>query len=359
MRTSFPRLSHVNYSTRLWAFMVVGALLQASCAGERQTTATYPDIATLTKGCASIPDLDDWIPAGHALDRGAEGDFDRILWGGFAGAAVILGTQTLLYYQGSTGYSSYQESVTHRSVGLAVSADGLDFRKHASNPVLQWLPTMGEEEGAASIGIAKDPDGGELVAFYGANTRSGDTSVTADARWATSVDGRSFIDQGIALDHRDPDLFGARDEIFPVIALNHGGNWFVYYIPNGSMQKGQLGVAWGTRPDALTNNAGVTAHGARVQVWGMQSAVHLCGDIYAFFLNDVREKMMTVYLADLQSPDRFSQPVAQYDFPATNTAPDFLHGIVLLNREGGAWHMYYRTTDSTGYRILRSNLRSV
>jgi hypothetical protein len=304
--------------------------------------------------CAVVPQQDDWDYVGTAFEPGREGEFDHLLWGGFGGAPIHHGDEVLFYYQGAEGYSDEQESVRFRSIGLATSVDGTTFAKDPASPVLEWRPSEGEEEGAASVGVGLGPDG-DIVAFYGANTQEGPTTVNADGRWATSEDGRTFTDRGIALDHRDRRIPGWGDELFPVIAFFHDESWYVYYLPNGR-PRGQLGVAWGPSPDALSDHAPVRSAGKQVLAWGMQSAVRLCGDRHALFLNRVREKTMTVHLLDTTAPDELSDPVAVYRFPATGEIPEFIQGAVLLDREAGSWYLYYRTGDRSRYDVRRAPL---
>jgi len=303
-------------------------------------------------GCAVVPAASDWEYLGNAFGPGQEGEFDRYLWGGFGGSAIRFGDEILLYYQGAAGYSDEQESVSFRAIGLATSPDGTRFRKDPASPILEWVPQLGEEEGVASVAVGAAPQG-EILAFYGANTRSGPTTVNADGRWATSVDGRHFTDHGIALDHADPAVFGWGDELFPVIAFYHGDNWFVYYLPNGRLS-GRLGIARGSTPSALTDTAGVSANGKPVTAWGMQSAVQLCGDVYALFLNDVAAKTLSVRLTDLREPGLASDALQTYRFPATDAQPEFIQGAVLLDRDAGYWYLYYRTGDQSRYDIRRA-----
>ena len=134
-------------------------------------------------GCAVLPDVSDWEYWGTAVEPGRDGDFDYYLWGGFGGAAIRFGGEVLLYYQGASGYSDIQESVSFRTIGLATSIDLSSFRKDPASPILEWTPNGGEEEGVASMAVSVGPDG-QVHAFYGANTQTGPTTVSADGRWA-------------------------------------------------------------------------------------------------------------------------------------------------------------------------------
>jgi hypothetical protein len=308
-----------------------------------------------TPPCPFIPEPGDWEHVGTALLPGGEGEFDRFLWGGFGGSAVRLGEEILLYYQGAEAFAAELGTIAARSIGLAVSRDGVRFAKDPASPVLEWMPTGSAEEGAASVAVAAAPDGG-LVAFYGANVHETSTTINADGRWATSDDGRTFTDRGIALDHTDPTLPGYGDEVFPVIAFHHDGSWYVYYLPN-ERPRGQLGVAWGSAPDELTSRARVRSGGRGVHAWGMQSAVHLCDDTYALFLNRVKRKNLTVRLVDVSRPDELGEPLATYRFrEESDDVPEMRQGTVLLDREAGYWYLYYRAGESTRYDVRRAPL---
>jgi hypothetical protein len=128
-----------------------------------------------------------------------------------------------------------------RSIGVAVSSDGINFKKYSGNPVLTWFPNKYGEEGAVSSGVILDQDG-NVVLYYGANTKESATTVNSDGRVAVSQDGFVFEDRGVVLDGKSPGVWGSGDEVFPVGAIYHQGRWIVYYIPNGVPQSGQLGL---------------------------------------------------------------------------------------------------------------------
>jgi hypothetical protein len=314
-----------------------------------------PDSTGVVDGCAVIPQPEEWEWLAEGWEAGAEGDFDLYLWGGFGGSAVLHDDEILFFYQGAEGWSDVEESVTYRAIGLATAAEPASFIKDPASPVIEWRPNDAEEEGAASVAVGVDPDG-MIVAFYGANTQVGPMQVNADGRWATSEDGRSFMDIGVALDHGDAALFGSGDELFPVIAFFHGDTWYVYYLPNGSPRARELGVAWGPTPDALDDSAGVQARGSAVTAWGMQSAVALCEDSYALFLNDTTISTMTARTVEFGEPAVASDVVATYGFEAEGTIPAFGQGAVLLDRAAEIWYLVYRVDDASRYDIRTAAL---
>lgn len=349
--------THSRLVPKLMATLLFAAVLSGSGElGWRHAAAQRLLDSAQNPGCAVIPAGGDWEYVGTAFGPGREGEFDRYLWGGFGGSAIRFGGEVMLYYQGAYDYSEVQQSVTYRSIGLATSSDGVSFRKDPASPVLEWTPQMGEEEGVTSVAVALHPDG-RMIAFYGANTRIGPISVNADGRWASSVDGRVFVDRGVALDHADPDIFGSGDELFPVAATYHRSVWYLHYIPNGE-RSGDLGVAWGTSPDALHDTAAVQIGGEAVRAWGMQSVIQLCDDTFALFLNDVRSRTMSVRVTDLRAPSLASEPLETYRFEATESRPEFVQGAVLLDREAGYWYLFYRSGERSRYDIRRADYRT-
>jgi hypothetical protein len=288
-----------------------------------------------------IPSQADWVDQGIILDAGMEGEWDYYLWGGFAFSAIKKDGTYYLYYQGSSDYrTEFDESVLWRAIGVATSSDGIHFSKYEGNPVLTWFPNQYGEEGAVSSGITIG-DQNETFLFYGANTQESDITVNADIRVASSIDGFGFTDLGVMLDHNDKSVWGGGDEIFVVDAIYDNEKWIIYYIPNGSLEAGKLGLAYGTNYDALNNTSAVTSAGKPISVWGTAGHIKLQNDLYALILNNVREQQTEVRLMSLRSPDDLSKPVEIYQFD------DVQQATLLLDIETQTWFMYYRTIENS------------
>jgi hypothetical protein len=288
-----------------------------------------------------IPTQADWIDYGIILKAGPQGAWDYYLWGGFAFSVLKNDGTYFLYYQGASDYrSENDETVLWRTIGVATSTDGIHFSKYEGNPILTWSPNQYGEEGAVSSGVTLDEEGKTFL-FYGANTQESPNSVNADVRAASSMNGFDFTNLGVVLDRRDRSVWGSGDELFVVDAIFDSDQWIIYYIPNGTPEGGMLGVAYGSRYNALDQSAAVTSNNQGVSVWGTAGHVRLDPEIFALILNNVREKRTEVRLVHFQSPSTVSEPVVVYQFD------DVQQMIILLDEDTQTWFMYYRTFENS------------
>ena len=297
-----------------------------------------------------IPAQSDWVDYGIVFEAGAPGAWDLYLWGGFAFSVIKNDGTYYLYYQGSSDYrTEFDETVLWRTIGVATSKDGIHFTKHEGNPILTWFPNQNGEEGAVSSGLTLGEQE-ETILFYGANTQESPITINADIRVASSLDGFNFTDLGIALNRRDPSVWGSGDELFSVDAIYDSGQWIVYYIPNGTAESGLLGVAYGHQYNTLDQSSAVTSGGKPISVWGTAGHVKLDQGIYALMLNNVREQWTEVRLLSLQTPNILSEPVAAYDFDEVQQA------VFLLDEADEIWFMYYRTlANSYGVKLASAS----
>jgi hypothetical protein len=322
---------------RLPIFYGLVFILLSSCS--RITPTTIPTTTLETN--IRIPSQADWVDHGIILEAGGEGEWDYYLWGGFAFSVIKKEGTHYLYYQGASDYrTEYDETVLWRAIGVATSSDGIHFSKHEGNPILTWFPNQYGEEGAVSSGITLG-ESGETILYFGANTQESATTVNADVRVASSLDGLEFTDLGISLHHQDRSVWGSGDELFSVNAIYDQRQWIVYYIPNGTAESGYLGVAYGDQYRELQQSSQVMSNGKPISVWGTAGHVRLDEDIYAVILNNVREKRTEVRLMSSRSPNILSEQVVVYQFD------DVQQATLLLDEESETWFMYYRTFENS------------
>jgi hypothetical protein len=299
----------------------------------------------------SIPTESDWTDYGTIFKGGALGEWDYMLSGGFAGTALKKDGIYYVYYQGASGYQMDPvETSTWRAIGVATSPDGINFTKYSGNPVVAQFPNNRSDEGAVSGAVALS-DGGEFLLYYGLNTAESGPGVYADGWLATSSDGLNFGASSVVLGHRDGSLWGSGDQLYPIIAFRDGDQWFVYYIPWGTPQHGQLGVARGSGPDQLSTSSGVVSGDSNVHALGMGGSARIGPNTYALFLNNIAERRTEVRTVSLSTPNQLSGPIETYRFDRVTEA------TVFLDEEAKTWFMYYRFWDDYGVKLAPAGER--
>ncbi|MGB5890684.1 MAG: hypothetical protein WBH75_12030, partial [Thermoanaerobaculia bacterium] len=298
----------------MWKYLCAHIAVAVLIAGPGVGDVAGRDGASTGAALLPIPAQSDWTDYGTILEPGDVGEWDFQLFGAFVASAIKHNGTYFLYYQGACCYRILDDTTTFRAIGVATSPDGVNFTRYGGNPVITWFPNNGGEEGAVSSAVVID-GGGQVVFYYGANTEVDATSVNSDARLAISNDGLSFTDQGVVLDHEDPSVWGFGDELYPVTAIQDGGQWVVYYIPHGTPQAFKLAVGAGPgRMQLSTQQA--TNSGADVVVWGMAGSGKIGADTYALFINDLRPPSeMFVHTVSLAAPEVLGAPEETYNFP--------------------------------------------
>jgi len=163
-----------------------------------------------------IPDdISAWTEQGTVLTYGVPGSWDEKERGLYpVGVHKINGTYYLHYLGGFDGCWTVDGGMSHRSVGLATSSDGVNFTKFSKNPVLKphdFVPVHSHEEGIRTSSIrylpqkemwlgyfgVESPGGADTCPFMGSEAQcSCNVEVDSSIYAATSLDGKNWAVQG-------------------------------------------------------------------------------------------------------------------------------------------------------------------
>lgn len=196
--------------------------------------------------CCLPVDETGWLDLGVVIRPGNPGVWDARLGGMINPAAVIKKNDTyFLYYIGADGNRSTDGGPRFRSLGVAISQDGLTYTKYEKNPVIVFRPNGNEEEGIFSAAAILD-DRNRVHLYYAACDAGSPVSVnvTCDIRLAISEDGYSFNDVGVVLSHNDSRVWGYGDELFPVGVIQSFGRTYLYYIAKGHGDEAGIASYW-------------------------------------------------------------------------------------------------------------------
>jgi hypothetical protein len=314
--------------------------------GGRQFQAGFAAIWLLLGACTGggeelgIPSESEWVEYGVVLEAGPAGSWDERLAGASTPSTLVRKNGTFfLYYGGADGSRSVDGGPRHRAIGVASSADGIRFTKHAGNPVMTHLPRGGEEEGANSAAVVVEPDG-RFVMLYGAATEIDRENINADGRIAFSGDGLRFVDSGLALDHSDPTVYGYGDEIFPLAAYLHLDRHYVFYVTGGGKAPRDLAVAWGSDWSRLAETELVLDGDPKNPARMGANVNRLADGRLVLFIQrgwhpHVRAEVRT---AHPERPYRLSPPIESYDGPLWSEGTKFF--TVYLDVARKTWFLY-------------------
>jgi hypothetical protein len=281
-----------------------------------------------------LPEPAQWIDAGLVIDTGTFGSWDTVMEGITPSAVVRRNGTFFLYYVGADDYIADLNNIgpAHRSIGVAVSQDGIHWTKPPTNPVINYSASGNPEEGAVSAGMTTDQDG-TLLAYYGANIGPNATAsmVNADVRLATSSDGLLFEQVDRVIDHRDPRVWGHGDEIHATLALRHDGMYYVYYVPNGTRQAGFLGYCRGSTRATLLDCGPVMSGSSPVRSAGPSSVTRIGPNTFAFFVSD--RGTVNVYEVEANCLTSFGSP--------SRTYPVGSGAVFAFDRDRRTWFMYF------------------
>jgi len=160
-------------------------------------------------------DISAWTEHGVILESGPAGSWDertyKVAPAGFYKKDDIY----YMYYKGgSEGCWNQHGDIRHKSIGLAISTDGVNFTKYAGNPVLKphdFVAVHSHEEGIRTATIRYLPEKGMWLGYFGVESPGGadtcpfmgseaqcscNVSVDSSIYAATSIDGKNWTVQG-------------------------------------------------------------------------------------------------------------------------------------------------------------------
>ena len=180
---------------------------------------------------------------------------------------------------------------------------------------------------------------GDLLLYYGAiwAENASTEEVRCHVALAQCRAAKKFKDYGYVLSWNDRSVWGYGDEIFPLGAYYANGKYHVYYVAKGSAGAWKLGVATGSSPEKMPNTRAVLTKG---QIIGGCDPIFISNDKIALFIvYDFDKNCIEVRTADVNLPERLSDPVETYRmFP-----PRYRHTAVYLDRDEKKWFMYQAT----------------
>ncbi|MBL1275176.1 MAG: hypothetical protein COB30_003735 [Ectothiorhodospiraceae bacterium] len=160
-------------------------------------------------------DLSTWVEKGTVLTYGTPGSWDEKARGPYPiGVTKKEGIFYLHYLGGFDGCWNADGDINHRSVGLATSTDGINFTKHAGNPILKphdFVSVSSHEEGIRTAKIRYLPGPGMWLGYFGVESPGGadncpfmgttaqcgcNIPVDASIYAATSTDGINWTPKG-------------------------------------------------------------------------------------------------------------------------------------------------------------------
>lgn len=286
-----------------------------------------------------IPKQSDWTEHGVVIESGKSGSWDTRFHGQVCPCTVVKKNGVFyLYYVGSNGNRSTDGGPQNRALGVATSRDGIHFTKYSGNPIVTHQPAKNVEEGVFSAGgmIDKNDD---LLLYYGAiwAENASTEEVHCHVALAQSRDAKKFKDHGYVISWNDRSVWGYGDEIFPLGVYYANGKYHIYYVAKGSVGAWKLGVATGSSPEKMPNTRAALTKG---QIIGGCDPIFISNDKIALFIvYDFDKNYIEVRTADVDLPERLSDPVETYCmFP-----PRYRHTAVYLDRDEKKWFMYQAT----------------
>jgi len=286
-----------------------------------------------------IPDQSDWTDRGLVIEAGS--GWDKRLHGAISPTTVVKKNGIyFVYYIGADGDRSTDGGPRNRALGVATSADGINFTKYAGNPVITHVPHGNQEEGVFSAAATLSSTG-EVVLYYGALWASNSTTEQVDVfvTLATSQDGFSFDNRGAKGEYAfAPD----GDEVDPIGVMNIDNGWYVYYINN---QGWKLNLLSGSNIENLFDAGSVSGTGGSAKGGG--DPIYLSETEFVTFVDHYDSRDTLVLTGSTSSPNDLNL-VTRYDWGST----EHNHTATYLDKERQVWLMYYlnKTKNAIGVK---------
>jgi hypothetical protein len=306
-----------------------------------------------------------WTDHGVAIAAGATGQWDARLAGMMTPCGVVRRAGTLyLYYLGASGNRTSDAGPAFRALGVATSADGVTWTKHAGNPIVTHLPqgaggVNNSEEGVFSASAWYDQGDGQFRLTWGGMEATSASEVRIDAYRSLSTDGLTYANNTAgsrtlilsATDGTFAGNDGDGDETFPAALWRHTtGEWLQYYTTkNTPDDHWRLNVAHSFSLTALDGDlserflaVSTNPLGGDYRHMSLVDRGQPSGALTAFVIahnagfNDSNQTQIQAREVPIETPGE-PGPIV-WTFPI---AGRFM-AIVHLDRTLGKWFMYYR-----------------
>ena len=228
-------------------------------------------VTPLASAIDVIPeDMSGWAEKGIVLRTDSSIAWEEQNQIAVIGVSKLDETYYLFYLAGFDGCWNTDGDSNHQSVGLATRTDGVNFTKHAGNPVLiphDFLPVGSHEEGIRTGYVQYVPSKNKFYGYFGVESPGGsgscdiggggscgcNVSVDAAVYLATSANGTSWTIEGPV----GGTYAGGGNEVYASGWVYNGSDFGLYVtVAEGGKDKS---ASKGSNPLSLSELGGVDA----------------------------------------------------------------------------------------------------